>query len=103
VQGTVLAFIYDDTPHGYNLTFAFPALAFIIIAGVLYLILTSTHRVPGHVAMDQSRWAKGGSKAQASGPAAPGSSARAGNQGPADPDATQTVQHEPDEGAESGE
>ena len=39
----------DNTPHGYNLTFAFPMLMFIIIAGALYLRFRSTHRVPGHV------------------------------------------------------
>ncbi len=48
----------DNTPHGYNLTFAFPMLLFIIVAGVLYVRFRSPHRVPGHVALTSSRWAK---------------------------------------------
>ncbi len=48
----------DNTPHGYNLTFAFPMLMFIIIAAVLYLRFRSSHRVPGHVALASSRWAR---------------------------------------------
>jgi hypothetical protein len=47
----------DNTPHGYNLTFAFPMLMFIIIAGTLFLRFRSSHRVPGHVALASSRWA----------------------------------------------
>jgi hypothetical protein len=47
----------DNTPHGYNLTFAFPMLMFIIIAGALYLRFRGTHRVPGHVELTSSRWA----------------------------------------------
>jgi hypothetical protein len=47
----------DNTPHGYNLTFAFPMLMFIIIAGALYLRFRSTHRVPGHGELTSSRWA----------------------------------------------
>ena len=39
----------DNTPHGYNLTFAFPELMFIVIAGALYLRFRRPHRVPGHV------------------------------------------------------
>ncbi len=38
----------DNTPHGYNWTFLFPMLLFIVIAGVLYLVLTRPHEVPGH-------------------------------------------------------
>jgi hypothetical protein len=29
----------DNTPHGYNWTFAFPMLLFIVIGAVLYLVL----------------------------------------------------------------
>jgi hypothetical protein len=60
VQGTLLAAAIspDNTPHGYNLTFAFPMLMFIIIAGVLYLRFRSSHRVPGHVALASARWPK---------------------------------------------
>ena len=59
MQGTLLAVIHpDNTPHGYNLTFAFPMLMFIIVAGALYLRFRGSHRVPGHVALESSRWAK---------------------------------------------
>jgi fatty acid desaturase len=60
VQGTLLAAaIYpDNTPHGYNLTFAFPMLMFIIIAGALFLRFRGAHNVPGHVSFTSSRWAK---------------------------------------------
>jgi hypothetical protein len=34
----------DNTPHGYNITFAAPMLAFIIIGGVLYLLFSRPHR-----------------------------------------------------------
>jgi hypothetical protein len=59
VHGTLLATAIspDNTPHGYNLTFAFPMLMFIIIAGALFLRFRSTHRVPGHVELTSSRWA----------------------------------------------
>ena len=49
-----------NTPHGYNLTFAFPMLMFIIVAGALYLRFRGPHNVPGHVAMTSSRWARAG-------------------------------------------
>jgi hypothetical protein len=52
VRGTLLAAAIspDNTPHGYNLTFAFPMLMFIIIAALLYLRFRSPHRVPRHAA-----------------------------------------------------
>ena len=58
MHGTLLAAVIhpDNTPHGYNLTFAFPMLMFIIVAGFLYLRFRSPHRVPGHVALSASRW-----------------------------------------------
>jgi hypothetical protein len=34
----------DNTPHGYNWTFAFPMLLFIAIATVLYLLFSRPHR-----------------------------------------------------------
>ncbi len=34
----------DNTPHGYNWTFAFPMLLFIVIGGVLYLLFSRPHR-----------------------------------------------------------
>lgn len=49
VGGTLVAAAIspDNTPHGYNLTFAFPMLMFIIIAALLYLRFRGPHRVPG--------------------------------------------------------
>ena len=50
----------DNTPHGYNLTFAFPMLLFIIIGGILYLLFSRPHRrIPAR------------SAAQSAAPAAP--------------------------------
>ncbi len=46
-----------NTPHGYNLTFAFPMLMFIIIAGALFLRFRGAHKVPGHGAITASGWA----------------------------------------------
>jgi len=68
VHGVLLAAAVhpDNTPHGYNLTFAFPMLMFIIVAGALFLRMRSPHRVPGHVSMTSSRWASGGAAAVAS-------------------------------------
>jgi hypothetical protein len=61
VQGMLLAVIHpDNTPHGYNWTFAFPMLMFIIVAGALFLRFRGPHNVPGHVAMKSSRWANAG-------------------------------------------
>ena len=34
----------DNTPHGYNWTFAFPMLLFIIIGGILYMLFSRPHR-----------------------------------------------------------
>ena len=49
MHGALLAVVHpDDTPHGYNLTFAFPMLMFIIIAGALFLRFRAPHNVPGH-------------------------------------------------------
>lgn len=46
MQGTLLAAAIspDNTPHGYNLTFAFPMLMFIVISAVLYLRFRGPHR-----------------------------------------------------------
>jgi hypothetical protein len=45
VRGLILAAISpDNTPHGYNWTFAFPMLLFIVIALVLYLLFSRPHR-----------------------------------------------------------
>ncbi len=74
MRGTLLAAAIhpDNTPHGYNWTFAYPMLLFIIVAGLLYLIFRSSHRVPGHVALSSSRWASARPAA-----AAPASTAQA--------------------------
>ena len=49
MQGVVLAAVNpDNTPHGYNWTFAFPMLLFIVIALILYALFSRPHRrVPG--------------------------------------------------------
>ena len=61
MQAALLAVVHPgNTPHGYNLTFAFPMLMFIIIAGALYLRFRGAHNVPGHVAFTSSRWARAG-------------------------------------------
>lgn len=48
----------DNTPGGYQLTYLFPVLVFVISAGALYLRFRSPHKVPGHVPLSSSRWAK---------------------------------------------
>jgi hypothetical protein len=49
VPGLILAAVNpDNTPHGYNWTFAFPMLLFIVIALILYALFSRPHRrVPG--------------------------------------------------------
>jgi hypothetical protein len=78
VHGALLAAVHpDNTPHGYNLTFAFPMLMFIIVAGALYLRFRAAHNVPGHVAHSSSRWAGAGT-AGAAGTVGAGSAHPAG-------------------------
>jgi hypothetical protein len=61
VQGRLLAAISPvNTPHGYNWTFAYPMLLFIIVAGVLYLRFRSPHKVPGHAVIAATRWTGAG-------------------------------------------
>ncbi len=44
----VAAVTPDNTPHGYNWTFAFPMLLFIVVALILYTLFSRPHRrVPG--------------------------------------------------------
>jgi hypothetical protein len=70
VHGALLAAVHpDNTPHGYNWTFAFPMLMFIIIAGVLYLRFRGAHNVPGHVSFTSSQWAAAEATAVAAEPA----------------------------------
>jgi hypothetical protein len=49
VHGVVLAAVNpDNTPHGYNWTFGFPMLLFIVVALILYALYSRPHRrVPG--------------------------------------------------------
>ena len=78
MHGALLAAVRpDNTPHGYNLTFAFPMLMFIIVAGALYLRFRAAHHVPGHVSLSASRWAGGGT-AGAAGTVGAGSAESAG-------------------------
>jgi hypothetical protein len=45
VRTLILAVVNpDNTPHGYNWTFAFPMLLFIIIGAILYLLFSRPHR-----------------------------------------------------------
>ncbi len=55
----------DNTPHGYNLTFAFPMLMFIVIAGALFLRFRAPHRVPGHADLPSATHQPNGSAATA--------------------------------------
>jgi len=49
VHETAVALVTsDNAAHGYNWTFAFPMILFIVIAAALYLAYTRPHRVPGH-------------------------------------------------------
>lgn len=45
MQGTLLAAAIspDNTPHGYNLTFLFPEILFVVVAAALYLRFRSRH------------------------------------------------------------
>jgi hypothetical protein len=58
----------DNTPHGYNLTFAFPMILFIVIGGILYLVLFQFphNRVPPR----RLRLSAGTTAASAASPAA---------------------------------
>ncbi len=45
MAGLILAAVNpDNTPHGYNWTFAYPMLLFIVIAAVLYYLFGRPHR-----------------------------------------------------------
>jgi hypothetical protein len=67
VHGVVLAAVNpDNTPHGYNWTFAFPMLLFIVVALILYALYSRPHRrVPGR----PIRAASAGSRAPEAGTA----------------------------------
>lgn len=56
MPGILLAAVSpDNTPHGYNWTFAFPMLLFIVIAAILYALFSRPHRrVPAGPIMGSS-------------------------------------------------
>ena len=63
MHGTLLAVVNpDNTPHGYNWSFAFPMLLFIVIAGALYLVFRRPHHVPGHNLLAAPARAGGGER-----------------------------------------
>jgi hypothetical protein len=74
VRSLILAAVSpDNTPHGYNWTFAFPMLLFIIIAVILYLLFSRPHRrIPARSVTRPAR------SSAAPGPAAAQSAAVAG-------------------------
>jgi hypothetical protein len=98
VQGILAAAISpDNTPHGYNLTFAFPELLFIVVAAALYLRFRSPHRVPGHGALPSARQATATA-------VAPAAEAPAQAAGPANGDTTDgSTLHEGDPGEDAGQ
>jgi hypothetical protein len=103
VQEALLAAVRPgNTPHGYNLTFAFPMLMFIIIAGALYLRFRGPHNVPGHVAMTSSNWASAGTGTVNVGES--DAHASAAPEEAAEPATAEPGQAQPaDEGTEDGE
>ena len=45
MPGLILAVVNpDNTPHGYQLTYAFPMILFLAIIAILYLLFTRPHR-----------------------------------------------------------
>jgi hypothetical protein len=105
VQEALLAAVRPgNTPHGYNLTFAFPMLMFIIIAGALYLRFRGPHNVPGHVAMTSSRWATAGTGTGTVNVGESDAHASAAPEVAAEPATAEPGQAQPaDEGTEDGE
>jgi hypothetical protein len=51
----------DNSAHGFNLTFAFPMILFIVIVAALLLLYRRPHRVPGHGELRV--WASGEARA----------------------------------------
>jgi hypothetical protein len=108
VHGVVLAAVSpDNTPHGYNWTFAFPMLLFIVVALILYALYSRPHRrVPGRPIQATT----GGSRPPSPGAAraaavaggmstAPGGGATASV---AEPEAAHTAAGEQPDGKEAG-
>jgi hypothetical protein len=81
-----------NTPHGYNWTFAFPMLLFIVIAVILYALFSRPHhRVPARrISLGTAASAPGaatvsGSAAPSAGESSKGAADKSGEQ-PADAD-----------------
>jgi hypothetical protein len=98
LAGVLAAVSPANTPHGSNLTFAFPMLLFIVIAGALYLRVRSPHRVPGHAPLAAASPA-GTTPQDARG----GPDGRNGQDGPAVPAAETTPEVPNPDGTETGE
>jgi hypothetical protein len=98
VQGVVLAAVNpDNTPHGYNWTFAFPMLLFIVIALILYALYSRPHRrVP-------SRPIRAGSAGGRAPATQTGGATLAASANPADAPEAQTTPQEPGDSAEASE
>lgn len=60
MRGLILAVVNpDNTPHGYNWTYAFPMLLFIVIASVLWMLFSRPHRrVPARAIVRPARSAQ---------------------------------------------
>jgi hypothetical protein len=103
VHGVVLAAVNpDNTPHGYNWTFAFPMLLFIVIALILYALYSRPHRrIPSRPIQ-----ASAGSRAAAApsgGPAPSGGATMTASANPEDTAGTQPTAQEPDDNAGASE
>jgi hypothetical protein len=96
VHGVVLAAVNpDNTPHGYNWTFAFPMLLFIVVGLILYALYSRPHRrVPGR----PIQTASAGSRAPQRGGATLAASAQPEDSAGAEPSAP-----EPEDGTGASE
>ena len=54
-----------NAPHGANLTFAIPIIFFVVVTAALFVRFRAPHAVPGHVALESSRWATGSESGKA--------------------------------------
>jgi hypothetical protein len=98
VHGVVLAAVSpDNTPHGYNWTFAFPMLLFIVVALILYALYSRPHRrVPGRPIQAEST---GGRAAHG----ATGGATLTASAKPEDSAAAQPPAQEPEDGTGASE
>lgn len=46
--GVLASGVSDNSPHGFNWTFAFPMILVVLVGVAIYLLYTRPHRVPGH-------------------------------------------------------